>query len=188
MPRNIELKARIDSVPAILPAARALADGPEVVLHQDDTFFNVTQGRLKLRQFSDGSAELIHYLRPDSTETKASDYVRVPVPDPQALCLALERAVGVQGRVRKRRLLLRVGATRIHLDQVEGLGDFIELEVVLGEGESDAAGGETARALMQALGLAAAPRLAGAYLDLLATATTGADSPSPRVTLHTDRD
>jgi adenylate cyclase class IV len=90
--------------------------------------------------------------------------------------------------VRKRRLLLRVGATRIHLDQVQGLGAFIELEVVLGEGESDASGAETARALMLALGLADAPGLAGAYLDLLATATAGADSSGRRVTLHTDGD
>jgi adenylate cyclase class IV len=60
-----------------------------------------------------------------------------------------------------------VGRTRIHLDAVEGLGDFMELEVVLRDGEPDAAGSAEAEALMQALGLAEAPRLAGAYLDLL---------------------
>jgi adenylate cyclase class IV len=71
------------------------------------------------------------------------------------------------GRVRKRRTLLMVGRTRIHLDAVEGLGDYMELEVVLRDGEPDAAGSAEAEALMQALGLAKAPRLAGAYLDLL---------------------
>lgn len=177
MPRNIEIKARILAVPgmpgmqgvaALLPRARALADGPEQAITQDDTFFHAPHGRLKLREFADGSAELIHYQRADTEAASASDYVRVAVPDPAALREALARGLGVQGRVRKQRLLLMVGSTRIHLDQVEGLGDFIELEVVLAEGQTDAQGVATAEALMQALGLGAAPRLAVAYLDLLA--------------------
>ncbi|HEY6135580.1 MAG TPA: class IV adenylate cyclase [Rubrivivax sp.] len=166
MPRNIEIKARIDSVEALLPRARALADGDAVTIDQDDTFFDVPQGRLKLRQFADGTAELIHYDRPDTGEAKASDYVRVPVPDPAALREALARACGVRGRVRKRRWLLLAGQTRIHIDRVEALGDFMELEVVLREGQSDAAGDLIAEQLMQRLGLTQAPRLAGAYIDL----------------------
>ena len=166
MPRNIEIKARIDRVEAVLPQARALAGSePELIL-QDDTFFNVPQGRLKLREFADGSAELIHYHRPDHGDTRASDYVRVPVPDPAALREALARACGAAGRVRKQRWLLMAGATRIHLDRVEGLGDFIELEVVLVDGQTDACGSAVAEALMQSLGLAGAERIAGAYLDL----------------------
>ena len=62
--------------------------------------------------------------------------------------------------------VLLVGQTRIHIDRVEGLGDFMELEVALREGQSDAEGAQIAQALMQALGLAEAPRLAGAYLDM----------------------
>jgi len=81
MPRNIEIKARIDSVETLLPRARALADRDAELIAQDDSFFAVPHGRLKLRQFADGSAELIHYHRPDSGEAKASDYVRVPVED-----------------------------------------------------------------------------------------------------------
>ena len=167
MARNIEIKARIESVETLLPRARALADGDAEIIDQDDSFFVVPHGRLKLRQFADGSAELIHYHRPDSGEPKASDYVRVPVPDPAALREALARANGLQGRVRKRRWLLLSGQTRIHIDRVEGLGDFMELEVVLREAQSDAEGAAIAQALMQRLGLHDAPRLAGAYLDLL---------------------
>jgi adenylate cyclase class IV len=89
------------------------------------------------------------------------------VPHPMALREALSRANGQLGRVRKRRLLLMKGATRIHLDRVEGLGDFMELEVVLQPGQGDAEGSATAEALMLELGLAGAPRIAGAYLDLL---------------------
>ena len=167
MPRNIEIKARITSVESLLSQARALADGEPVTIDQDDSFFNVPQGRLKLRQFADGSAELIHYHRADSPDTKASDYVRVPVPDPAALREALARACGLLGRVQKQRLLLMAGHTRIHLDRVAGLGDFMELEVVLADGQSDAEGAAVAEALMHALGLADAHRLAGSYLDLM---------------------
>ncbi len=171
MPRNIEIKVRIDSVEALLPRARALADVPAQTLLQDDTFFAVPAGRpgrLKLRAFADGAAELIQYHRPDTGQAKASDYVRVPVTDPAALREALTRGLGVRGRVRKQRLLLQVGPTRIHLDRVEGLGDFMELEVVMGQGQPDAEGMALAEALMRELGLADAPRIAGAYLDLLA--------------------
>ena len=176
MARNIEIKARIGSVEALLPRARALADGPETLIEQDDSFFTVPQGRLKLRQFADGSAELIHYQRADTPEAKASDYVRVPVPDPAALREALARACGLAGRVRKRRWLLLAGQTRIHLDRVEGLGDFMELEVVLREGQPEAEGVAIAEALMRDLGLQQAERLAGAYLDLLSPMTGGTAS------------
>ena len=179
MARNIEIKARIDRVEALLARARALADGEPECIEQDDQFFAVPQGRLKLRRFADGRAELIHYHRPDGIEARASDYVRVPVADAaaaDALALALTRALGAPGRVRKQRWLLWAGPTRIHLDRVEGLGDCMELEVVLREGQADAEGVAIAEALMRDLGLAAAPRVAGAYLDLLRAA------PSPPLT------
>ncbi len=166
MPRNIEIKARIGSVEALRPRAEALAGAPAQLIVQDDSFFQVPQGRLKLREFADGSAELIHYHRADSAEAKASDYVRVPAPEPAALREALARACGLRGRVQKQRWLCLVGATRIHLDRVQGLGDFMELEVVLQDAQSDAEGRAIAEALMQQLGLADAERLAGAYLDL----------------------
>ena len=176
MPRNIEIKARIESVEALLPRACTVAGGAPELIEQDDTFFSVPHGRMKLRQCADGSAELIHYQRPDTGEAKASDYVRVPVPEPAALREALVRACGLLGRVRKRRWLLLAGATRIHLDRVEGLGDFMELEVVLRSDQSDAEGAAIAERLMDELGLSSAPREAGAYLDLLAAKAGGSDS------------
>lgn len=170
MARNIEIKARVADLAALRARAVALVGCEPELIEQDDSFFAVPHGRLKLRQFVDGSAELIHYHRADTVDAKASDYVRVAAPDAEGLRLALTRALGSLGRVRKQRWLLLHGATRIHLDRVEGLGDFMELEVVLRDGQSDADGVATAEALMHALELAEAPRMAGAYLDLLAAA------------------
>jgi adenylate cyclase class IV len=169
MARNVEIKARLDgSIESLLPRARALADGPEVLIEQDDTFFTCAHGRLKLRDFGDGSGELIHYERADIEGPKLSDYVRAPTADPAALREALTRAHGVIGRVRKTRWLLLAGQTRIHLDRVHGLGDFMEIEVVLRSEQSASDGEAIAERLMSALGVARERRLAGAYLDLLA--------------------
>ena len=169
MARNVEVKARIASVEALLPRARALSDGPEERIEQDDTFFACARGRLKLRGFGDGTGELIHYERPDAGGAKLSDYVRAPTADPAALREALSRAHGVIGRVWKQRWLLLAGATRIHLDRVEGLGDFLELEVVLRDEQSEAEGVAIAHALLARLGIEPAQLIAGAYLDLLNT-------------------
>ena len=69
--------------------------------------------------------------------------------------------------MRKQRLLLLVGQTRIHLDRVDGLGDFVEIEVVLRDDQTEAGGAATAQALLRQLGVASGQRLTGAYLDLL---------------------
>jgi adenylate cyclase class IV len=177
MARNIEIKARLDAdggpldLAAVATRAAAVADGPPAWIEQDDTFFHAAHGRLKLRTFADGTGELIAYERADAEGPKASDYVRVAAPEPAALRHALARACGVRGRVRKRRQLWMAGATRIHLDRVEGLGAFIELEVVLAPGQDDAEGEATAHRLLGALGIGRDRLLRGAYLDLLAAAT-----------------
>ena len=152
----------------LLPLAQALSDDKHLQrIHQDDTFFAVPHGRLKLRVFGDGSGELIHYHRPDATGPKLSDYVLVPVAEPDSLRDALARACGLVGRVRKHRILVLVGPTRIHLDQVEGLGDFLELEVTLQNGQTEAEGTAIAHDLMARLGVQPHQLLEGAYLDLL---------------------
>ncbi len=175
MPANVEIKARIPSVDALLPLAIALGDDehPQLI-HQDDTFFSVPHGRLKLRVFSDGSGELIAYQRPDAEGPKLSDYVIAPATEPESLREALVRACGLLGRVRKHRLLVLVGSTRIHLDRVEGLGEFLEIEVVLQPGQSEADGQAEARGLMARLGVGPEALVSGAYLDLLRAAQAGA--------------
>jgi adenylate cyclase class IV len=160
----------------LLPLAQALSDGdhPQLI-HQDDTFFDAPHGRLKLRVFGDGSGELIHYHRANGDGPKLSDYVLVPVAEPESLRLALTRACGLLGRVRKERILLLAGPTRIHLDKVEGLGDFLELEVTLHGDQTEADGTVIARDLMARLAIRPAQLVSGAYLDLL----RGAHPPRP---------
>jgi homotetrameric cytidine deaminase len=128
--RNVELKAHDPDPDATLRAALAL-DGVEDrgVLHQRDTYFRAPQGRLKLRR-QDGAAQLIAYSRADAPGARESAYRLVDVPDPDALAAALQSTYGVSVDVVKERRLLLWDGVRIHLDAVEGLGRFVELEAV----------------------------------------------------------
>lgn len=168
MARNIEIKARVASLAAVESLAAALSGKEPVAIAQDDTFFACPDGRLKLRAFGDGTGELIFYRRADDTGPKESFYVISPTSSPDTLRDALGLAYGVIGRVRKQRLLFMAGRTRIHLDRVEGLGEFLELEVVLRDGESAEAGMAEARELLASLRIAPEQLVSGAYLDLLA--------------------
>lgn len=170
MPRNVEIKARIESVGALAPKAAALATADPVQIVQDDTFFHCPGGRLKLRAFPAGTGELIFYRRADRHGPKESSYVVSPTSSPETLREALARAYGQCGRVRKVRTLYMAGRTRIHLDDVAGLGDFLELEVVLADGEPAAAGVREAHELMTRLGIEPSQLVESAYVDLLATA------------------
>jgi predicted adenylyl cyclase CyaB len=168
MARNVEIKARVDNLDAIEPLAAALSGREPVSIAQDDTFFACANGRLKLRAFADGTGELIFYRRSDETGPKESFYVISRTDSPDTLREALTLAYGAIGRVRKQRLLYLAGRTRIHLDRAEGLGEFLDLEVVLRDGDTVEAGMEEARSLMDGLGVAPERLLSGAYLDLLA--------------------
>ena len=167
MARNVEIKARVADLDAVEARARAIAtSGPEDIA-QDDTFFRCGEGRLKLRVLAPGQGQLIHYSRADEAGPKLSDYVLSATASPDTLREALARACGVAGRVVKRRRLYLVGQTRVHLDRVEGLGTFVELEVVLDDAQSPQDGEAVAREVMARLGIAPGQLVTGAYLDLL---------------------
>lgn len=178
MPRNTEIKARIPGVAELTPRAAALADTGPTELHQDDTFFPCPRGRLKLRTFSPDRGELIFYRRDDHAGPKTSTYRITPTTEPGRLRETLAAAYGEIGRVRKHRTLFLAGRTRIHLDRVEGLGDFLELEVVLEDQEPPEAGEREAEQLMAALGVEPAQLIEGAYLDLLAAQTASNEKPT----------
>lgn len=170
MPRNIEIKARVSSVEALISRAAEIADDGPFEITQDDTFFHCASGRLKLRMFSPEQGELIFYQRADHSGPKESFYLRSPTTAPEEMREALLLAYGQVGRVRKQRTLFLVGRTRIHLDIVAGLGHFLELEVVLGEREAPQVGIREAHELMCRLGVDASELVDCAYVDLLKAA------------------
>jgi len=172
MPRNIEIKARISSVDAVMAKVRSIADQGPWELRQDDTYFACAGGRLKLRTGLKNGGELIYYRRDNQAAPKQSFYQRFPTSDPKSLRELLIEALGEVGRVEKIRTLFLRGRTRIHLDRVGGLGDFLELEVVLPEDEPSAAGIGEANELLKQLGVDSSQLIEGSYLDLLAGSLT----------------
>jgi predicted adenylyl cyclase CyaB len=167
MATNVEIKARVDDFEALKARAESLSDRPLTILSQEDIFFKTPSGRLKLRILAPDRGFLIYYERPDQGGPKRSDYHLAETGEPENLERTLSLALGVRGVVRKTRYLYTIGQTRIHLDVVEGLGHFLELEVVMNEGQDIAEGRAIAEDLMRRLGVREEALLDGAYMDLI---------------------
>lgn len=166
MQKNIEIKARLENLERTRKAVERLATcGPELI-RQEDIFFLTRQGRLKLR-IQDQSSELIYYERDDQAGPKTSGYIRLPLSDPDLAKKMMEALHGIRGVVRKDRTVYRIGTTRVHLDRVENLGDFIELEVVLKPGQSVEDGVGIAQLLIHQLEISIVSLVEVAYIDLL---------------------
>ena len=165
MPQNLELKARISSVPDAARIAHRLKAQPQGTLQQRDVYYNVSRGRLKLRIIQHHSAELIFYNRPNKKGKRYSDYLVVPISDAlltNSLCTA---AFGLKVEVRKKRRLFIYKNSRIHLDKVHGLGTFLEFEVLVTRGKRQAQ--KLIEALSQEFGLQKAAILGVSYSDML---------------------
>jgi homotetrameric cytidine deaminase len=173
--RNVELKARDRDPARSLERALALGADDRGELVQRDTYFATPRGRLKLREQEPGGAELIAYERSDRADARESRYRLAPVADGAALREALDAALGTTVVVAKRRRLLLWEGVRIHLDEVAGLGAFVELEGVAAPGSDLTAEGERVARLRAELGIADADLEATGYADLLAATT--ADDP-----------
>lgn len=167
MGRNIEIKARLEDLAVTRRRVAEIADSGPTVTLQEDTFFDARRGRLKLRKVSDGRVELIHYDRADRRDPGTSSYVIARSDAPESLQEALSRALGVRGVVRKEREVYLRGRSRIHLDRVAELGDFLEIEVVLEPNEREEGGIREAEEIMRTLGIDREALIECAYLDLL---------------------
>jgi homotetrameric cytidine deaminase len=174
--RNVELKAHDPEPARTLERALAAGARDQGLLRQRDTYFTVAHGRLKLREEDPGGATLIAYERPDAAAERVSDYRLVPVPDAAALRDALTAANGVDVVVVKRRHLLLWETVRIHLDEVRGLGSFLELEAVAEPGSDLVRERAQVAHLREALGIADAALREGSYADALRGAA--ADGPA----------
>jgi len=128
--RNIELKARDLDLDASLRACLALGARDHGTIWQRDTYFDVPRGGLKLREEQPGNAHLIQFSRAEQPQQRESRYRIAEVTDVAALLPVLADAIGIWVTVVKQRHLLLWDTVRIHLDEVEKLGSFIELEAV----------------------------------------------------------
>ncbi len=165
--RNVELKARDPEPERSLERARALGAEDRGELRQRDTYFAAPRGRLKLREQDPGGAELIAYERDDAAAARESRYRIAPVEDAAALREALDAALGTVVVVDKRRRLLLWEGVRIHLDRVEGLGAFVELEGVAAADSDLTREGALVTRLRAELGIADDALEPRGYADLL---------------------
>ncbi len=163
--RNLEFKALLADTGSMLAMARALGAELWGDLRQTDTYFNVPTGRLKLRETAGYQAELIYYERAEESGRRESDYFVTPVPDAATALDVVGRALGLKAVVHKRRTLVLLDTTRIHFDNVEGLGHFLEIEVPVLDDEP--ASERRLNALISGLGLRWADCIRKSYLDLL---------------------
>ncbi|MBI4547902.1 MAG: class IV adenylate cyclase [Ignavibacteriae bacterium] len=129
MPKNLEVKVTISSFNKALDIARSLGASYVGEIHQVDTYFGVQQGRLKLREANDKNAELIFYDRDEHSTQRVSYFQIYPINSPQQLKQILAEALGNLAIVEKKRKVFLYDSTRIHIDDVKGLGGFLEFEV-----------------------------------------------------------
>ncbi|XP_057666503.1 uncharacterized protein LOC130900130 isoform X2 [Diorhabda carinulata] len=166
--RNVEIKAKVRNINDLIERANSLNPERSEIIKQYDTFYNVSHGRLKMRKFENNTGELIYYDRPDTEGPKVSTFkkasINVSIDD---LTSVLEEALGIKNIVRKVRKMLLVGQTRIHIDDVEGLGHFMELEVMLHDDQSPEDGENIANELMVKLNISKQDLISGAYADML---------------------
>jgi len=170
---NVEIKAHYT-----LPGrAQDVLEDPHAefggVDMQVDTYFNCANGRLKLREGNIETA-LIHYLREDLPGPKTSMVCLYTPTDPDALKQALTRACGVLVTVKKRREIYRIGNVKFHVDKVEGLGGFIEIEAIDADGMIgiDKLRGQCEKC-MELLGIPEADLVRESYSDLLLSRGAG---------------
>ena len=164
--RLVELKARIRSSDQLSARLRALGATHRATLDQRDVYFRVAEGRLKLRHQRPGRDQLVFYRRPDVRDAKESDVLLHAVGDALGLEELLSAALGVDRVVVKKREVFEWHGTRVHVDRVEGLGEFLEFERDVGTDEP-AAARERLRSLLGELGVSRSELEDGSYADLL---------------------
>jgi predicted adenylyl cyclase CyaB len=168
MSANFELKARCPDLALARERARAIATRWLGVDQQVDTYFKTAAGRFKLRESSLSGGQLVPYLRPDAPQARRSDYVVIPLPEPERTKQLLAELLGVHRVVRKLREIGLFENVRIHLDRVEGLGDFVELEAVWdGDGAGEAEQARKITFLRDRLAIRDGDLVAASYEGLL---------------------
>ncbi|MFQ5629498.1 MAG: class IV adenylate cyclase [bacterium] len=129
--RNIEIKARYTDFAFARKCVRQEGGNHHSTMQQSDVYFRVVNGRLKLRYLEKDIGYLVYYERDDNPEPRASEYYIYDTKRPAELQHLLSAAHGILAKVNKRREVYLIDNVRVHLDEVEGLGQFIEFEAVM---------------------------------------------------------
>lgn len=174
MSQNIEIKAFVHDMRDLRERVARLNAEYRGEITQHDTFFRVPVGRLKVRRFKNGEREIIYYIRNSCVGPKKSKYYRLKIGS--SLYFALKPFARVwpkKGNVIKSRELFILGDTRIHLDSVEGLGNYLEFEVMIDSDNSSANdyGKAKANLLLKSLCIPRESLLEDAYIDIIRRGT-----------------
>lgn len=173
----LELKVRVADLEPIRAWARTEAS-PVREVRQTDTYYIVDRGRLKLREESgQDRSSLIYYRREDVRTAKGSHVWLASLEGGGPLRALLAEALGVRVVVRKRREIYRWDKVQIHLDDVDGLGAFVEFERVLDSPTERGTAQKEFAALEEALSLGSRDKVAGSYSDLLAASDAPREAP-----------
>jgi len=131
--KNIEIKVKVNSFDNIIKSLEELGASYKGRIKQVDTYYNCQSGRLKIREINNKQAELIYYQRPNKKSSKISQYglIRLDTKMLPNYKNIFKKSLGEKVIVKKIRKLWIYQNTRIHLDRVQGLGNFIELETVI---------------------------------------------------------
>lgn len=175
--RNIEMKYRCKNLEPVAALAQSLGADDCGTFRQHDTFFQVDGGRLKLRKRSGAPGELIAYRRTDSKEAAPSQWSVFKTDDPDSLHEVLTQSLGASTVVEKERHLLLLDHTRIHLDTVDGLGTFVELETIVTDELVEADAFDEIKRIASDLGLSVKDSVRDSYADLLQKLTGTGPSP-----------
>lgn len=166
---NIEIKARYSDLEKARRIASRLKADTIGMLRQVDTYFKTRSGRLKLREFGDGTAQLIPYAKDYRSGPMRSDYVLLATNQPEPVKALFDRLLGIEFVVDKRREVFLIDNVRVHLDRVEGLGNFLEFEAVVALDTAEEMARETEKVneLMREFDIAGADLIDCSYVDLL---------------------
>jgi len=164
----VEFKARYED----LGKARALLAGADLIgtFRQRDTYFLLGDRRLKVRTVEGrNEGQLIFYERPDRAAVKESEVLLAELPEADSVLRILRRAFSVAVEVRKTREIYRLQRVQVHLDTVEGLGRFIEFEIVAASGAEREEARKRLEDLRSYFQIPEEDVMASSYSDLLAT-------------------
>lgn len=163
----VELKAKISSREEVGARLRSLGAVFVTTLRQRDVYFNGVRGRLKLRLQEPGADQLVQYDRPDLASAKGSRIQVSVLPPGHGMETLLSNALGVATVVTKQRDVFDWDGTRVHVDRVDGLGEYVEFERLVGPEGATSQDREHLLGLAARLGISTDALEAGSYADLL---------------------